>query len=188
MYGAALSTTGIRPPSVITSPTRFTVRKAEATGFAVKRLDWMTKDSGDVNSVGVILRQSGVATAAFVERLAPEDLWALFQRVGPPAPERPQGGGHRRRGDREVLAAIIFVAPSGCTWNQLPPDFGLSGVIAFRRFTEWSEVCVWTKLHRLVLDDLGSRGGLDCSRCAIDSVSVRASKGAADQTESDRPR
>ncbi|MEU7688615.1 transposase, partial [Streptomyces spectabilis] len=42
-------------------------------------------------------------------------------RVVPPAPQRPQGGGHRRRGDREVLAAIIFVATSGCTWNQLPP-------------------------------------------------------------------
>ncbi|MFD8927503.1 IS5 family transposase [Streptomyces mirabilis] len=116
-------------------------------------------------------------TAALVERLAPEDLWELFQRVVPPAPERPQGGGHRRRGDREVLAAIIFVATSGCTWNQLPPGFGLSGVTAFRRFTEWTEARVWAKLHRLVLDELGSRGRLDWSRCAIDSVSVRALKG-----------
>ncbi|MEU9663740.1 IS5 family transposase [Streptomyces chartreusis] len=115
--------------------------------------------------------------AALVERLALEDLWELFQRVVPPAPERPQGGGHRRRGDREVLAAIIFVATSGCTWNQLPPGFGLSGVTAFRRFTEWSEARVWAKLHRLVLDQLGSRGDLDWSRCAIDSVSVRGLKG-----------
>ncbi|WP_406438336.1 IS5 family transposase [Streptomyces sp. NBC_00631] len=116
-------------------------------------------------------------TAALVERLAPEDLWELFQRVVPPAPERPQGRGHRRRGDREVLAAIIFVATSGCTWNQLPPGFGLSGVTAFRRFTEWSQARVWAKLHRLVLDELGSRGELDWSRCAIDLVSVRALKG-----------
>ncbi len=103
--------------------------------------------------------------------------------AGPPA-----GGGRRRRGDREVLAAIIFVATSGCTWNQLPPGFGLSGVTAFRRFTEWTEARVWAKLHRLVLDELGARGDLDWSRCAIDSVSVRALKGAADRTESDRPR
>lgn len=133
----------------------------------------------DVISVGVILRQSGVMTSALVERLAPEDLWELFQRVVPPAPERPQGGGHRRRGDREVLAGIIFVAISGCTWNQLPPGFGLSGVTAFRRFTEWTEARVWAKLHRLVLDELGSRGGLDWSRCATDSVSVRALKGGS---------
>ncbi|MFI5555793.1 IS5 family transposase [Streptomyces sp. NPDC051738] len=116
-------------------------------------------------------------TDALVERMAPEELWKLFQRVVPPAPVRPQGGGHRRRGDREVLAAIIFVATSGCTWNQLPPGFGLSGVTAFRRFTEWTEARVWAKLHRLVLDELGARGDLDWSRCAIDSVSVRALKG-----------
>ena len=133
----------------------------------------------DAISVGVILRQSGAMTAALVERMAPEDLWTLFQRVVPPAPVRPQGGGHRRRGDREVLAAIIFVATSGCTWNQLPPGFGLSGVTAFRRFTEWTEARVWAKLHRLVLDELGARGELDWSRCAIDSVSVRALKGGS---------
>ncbi|MFJ8589653.1 IS5/IS1182 family transposase, partial [Streptomyces sp. NPDC093595] len=28
----------------------------------------------------------------------------------PEAPTRPQGGGRRRHGDREVLAAIVFVA------------------------------------------------------------------------------
>lgn len=94
------------------------------------------------------------------------------------APVRPQGGGRRRQhGDREVLAAIVFVATSGCTWNQLPPGFGPSGVTAFRRFTEWSEARVWARLHRLVLDELGAQGELDWSRCAIDSVSVRAAKG-----------
>ncbi|MGY4279883.1 transposase [Streptomyces sp. M18.1] len=117
-------------------------------------------------------------TAALVERMAPEDLSALFQRV-PLASVRPQGGGHRRRGEREVLAAIIFVATSGCAWNQLPPSFGLSGVTAFRRVTEWTEARVWAKLHRLVLDELGARGELDWSRCAIDSVSVRALKGGS---------
>ncbi|MBT2387834.1 IS5/IS1182 family transposase, partial [Streptomyces sp. ISL-11] len=43
-------------------------------------------------------------TAALVERMASEGLWELFQRVVLPAPARPQGGGRRRRGDREVLA------------------------------------------------------------------------------------
>lgn len=45
-----------------------------------------------------------------------------------------------------------------------------------RRFTEWSKAWVWAKLHRLVLDELGSRGELDWSRCAIDSVNMRALK------------
>ncbi len=32
-------------------------------------------------------------------------------------------------------------------------------------------------MHRVILDELGSRGGLDWSRCAIDSVNMRALKG-----------
>ena len=110
------------------------------------------------------------------ERLVPDGLWELFQRVVPEAPTRPQGGGRRRHGDREVLAAIVFVTTTGCTWSQVPPAFGPSGATAHRRFTEWSRQRVWAKLHRLVLDELGARGELDWSRCAIDSVNMRALK------------
>ncbi|WP_434091183.1 IS5 family transposase [Streptomyces flaveus] len=112
-----------------------------------------------------------------MERLVPDELWELFARVVPPAPTRPQGGGRRRYGDREVLAAIVFVATPGCTWKQLPPPFGPSGPTAHRRFSEWSRARVWARLHRLVLDELGARGDLDWSRCAIDSVNMRALKG-----------
>ncbi|MGW1868375.1 IS5/IS1182 family transposase, partial [Streptomyces mauvecolor] len=38
-------------------------------------------------------------TASLVEQMVPDDLWELFEHVVPPAPERPQGGGRRRRGD-----------------------------------------------------------------------------------------
>lgn len=111
--------------------------------------------------------------------MVPDELWELFQRVVPPAPIRPQGGGRRRYGDREVLAAIVFVAMSGCTWRQLPPVFGPSGPTAHRRFTEWSRARAWAKLHRLALEELGSHGDLDWTRCAIDSVNVRAMNGGS---------
>lgn len=79
-----------------------------------------------------------------VERLVPDELWELFQRVVPEAPSRPQGGGRCRHGDREVLAAIVFVATSGCTWQQLSSaSFGPSGATAHRRFSEWSKARVW---------------------------------------------
>ncbi|MDA8368383.1 MAG: transposase [Nocardiopsaceae bacterium] len=57
----------------------------------------------------------------------------MSQRVVPPAPTRPQGGGRRRHGDRETPAAIIFVSTTGCTWQQLPPVFGPSGPTAHGR-------------------------------------------------------
>ena len=127
--------------------------------------------------------------ADLVERLVPDELWALFRRVVPPTEvKRSQGGGRRRAGDREALAAIIFVATSGCTWRQLPPVFGPCWQTVYRRFAQWSRDRVWARLHRVILDELGARGELDWSRCAIDSVSLRAAKGGPDRTESDRPR
>nr|WP_010035468.1 MULTISPECIES: transposase [Streptomyces] len=73
-----------------------------------------------------------------VERLVPDELWLLFRRVVPPTEmKRLQGGGRRRAGDRECLAAIIFVATSGCTWRQLPPVFGPAWPTVYRRFARW---------------------------------------------------
>lgn len=129
----------------------------------------------EVVSTGLIIRLTHVMS--MVERLVPDGLWELFQRVVPAPPVRPQGGGRRRYGDRQVLAAIVFVATTGCTWRQLPLIFGPSGPTAHLRFTEWNRARVWGKLHRLVLDELGARGELDWSRCAIDSVNMRALKG-----------
>ncbi len=85
------------------------------------------------------------------ERLVPDELWELFQRVVPEARSRPQGGGRRRHGDREVLAAIVSVATSGCTWQQLPTtSVDLSGVTAHQRFSGRSEARVRGKFHRVV--------------------------------------
>lgn len=65
-----------------------------------------------------------------VQRLLPDELWHLFQRVVPETPSRPLGGGRRCHGDREVLAAILFVATSGCPWQQLLPRG--TGLVSWR--------------------------------------------------------
>ncbi len=112
-----------------------------------------------------------------VDRLVPDELWELFQQVVPAAPVRPQGGGRRRAGDREILAAIVFAAGTGCSWRQLPPVFGASWQTVHRRFTEWTTARVWAELYRVVPDEPGAGGDLDWVRATIDSVSVRALKG-----------
>lgn len=56
----------------------------------------------------------GRLVADLVERQVPDELWELFRRMVPSAEViRPQGGGRRWAGDRETLAAIIFVATPG---------------------------------------------------------------------------
>ena len=73
--------------------------------------------------------------------------------------------------------AIVFVATSGCTWRQLPPVFGACWPIVHKRFARWSSQRVWARRYRDVQDEAGSCGQLDWSRCASDSVSIRAIKG-----------
>ncbi len=135
------------------------------------------------DSLDGIMRDSCQMARELVERLVPNSLWALFLQVVPAPPIRPQGGGSRRRhGDREVLAVIVFAATSGCSWNQLPSALGPSGVTAFRRFTEWSEARVWTKLHRLVHDELGRDDELNWSRYVTDSCRLRANHDSAEES------
>ncbi|MGK5638960.1 transposase, partial [Streptomyces sp. URMC 126] len=83
------------------------------------------------------------APTVLTGRLVPDDLWHLAKEAIPPTPKRPQGGGQRRLDDREVLAAIVFVAGSGCSWRRLPPVFGASWQTVHRRFTEWSAAGLW---------------------------------------------
>ena len=111
-------------------------------------------------------------------RLVPDELWELVRPLIPPVKSRPQGGGRARVDDRMVFTAIVYVLTSGCAWRDLPPHFGVTVPTAHRRFTEWTQAGLWRKLHRAVLDELGSQGMLDWSRAVLDAASVRAKKRA----------
>ena len=78
-----------------------------------------------------------------------------------------------------MLAAICYLAQAGCSWWKLPESaFGVTRATAHRRFTEWTQAGLWPALHRAVLQRLQAIGELDWSRAVIDSVQVRAEKGA----------
>ncbi len=65
----------------------------------------------------------------------------------------------------------------GTHWTKTTEPRDKLDATVYRRFAQWSRDRVWARLHRVILDELGARGELDWSRCAIDSVSVRAAKG-----------
>jgi hypothetical protein len=44
---------------------------------------------------------------------------------------------------------------------------------------DWQRAGVWQQLHHQLLDQLGRDGKLDWSRASLDSLSVRAKRGAA---------
>ncbi|WP_373686626.1 IS5 family transposase [Nocardia terpenica] len=110
------------------------------------------------------------------QRLVPDELWELVEPLLPEFASRPQGGGIAPTDQRAVFTAVVYVLTSGCAWRMLPPSFGVSVPTAHRRFTVWTQAGVWRRLHRAILDELGSRGLIDWSRAVVDAASVRAKK------------
>ncbi len=110
---------------------------------------------------------------------APDDLWELVEPLLPIPARRRQGGGRRQADDRAVLAAVVYMVQAGCSWRVLPAAmFGLTRSTTHRRFTLWCEYGVWTRLHQQLLHRLGERAQILWTRSVVDSISVRALKGA----------
>jgi len=97
----------------------------------------------------------------------------------PPPPRR--YGGRPRIDDRAALAGIVYQLRTGIPWRLLPTrQLGCgSPVTCWRRLRDWQRAGVWQQLQHQLLDQLGRQGQLDWSRASLDSISVRAKRGAA---------
>jgi transposase len=106
-------------------------------------------------------------------------LWQAIQSLLPIPPAR--YGGRPRVDDRACLAGIVYQLHTGVPWRLLPVrELGCgSPVTCWRRLRDWQRESVWQRLHHLLLDGLGRQGRLDWSRARLDSISVRAKRGAA---------
>jgi transposase len=85
--------------------------------------------------------------------LAPMDLWPLVMPLLPESSARPQGGGIQRAQDDAMFAAIVFVLMTGCPWREIPKVFGVSWQTAHRRFGQWTDHGLWTRLGGLGDDE-----------------------------------
>src|SRR3712207_5522177 len=113
------------------------------------------------------------------DALVPDDLWEAIEPFLPKEPPKPKGG-RPRVPDRAALAGIVFVLKTGIPWQMLPTGLGCgSGSTCWRRLRDWQEAGVWEKLHERVLNWLGDQAAIDWSRASLDSLSVRAKRGAS---------
>ncbi|MFF7487035.1 transposase [Streptomyces luteogriseus] len=101
-----------------------------------------------------------------------DSVWRLFEGVALCGESQRL----RRTSDRDALAAILFVATSGCSWNKLPPYFVVSAQTAFRRFSEWSDAGVWQPFYQAVLDAATDGDDLGAALDSIQMVMRRSAR------------
>ncbi|MGW5498996.1 IS5 family transposase [Streptomyces olivaceoviridis] len=127
-------------------------------------------------------------SADLSKRLVPDELWRPVAPLLPSFAARPQDGGTAPRDQRAVFTAVVYVLTSGCAWRHLPPTFGTSSATAHRRFTVWTEVGLWRRLHRAVLDELGSGAKWTGPRRSSTRPPFAPKGGIADRAEPGRSR
>lgn len=104
-----------------------------------------------------------------------DELWEQIEPLLPPEREPSPLGGRPRVTNRQAFTGVVFVLKTGIPWQALPTEMDCgSGSTCWRRFSEWTELAVWSKLHRLLLSQLGKAGAINLERAVIDSASVRA--------------
>jgi transposase len=107
--------------------------------------------------------------------LVSDELWEQVAPLLPLEPEPSPLGGRPRVTNRQAFTGVVFVLKTGIPWQSLPIEMDCgSGSTCWRRFSEWTELAVWSKLHRLLLSQLGKAGVINLERAVIDSASVRA--------------
>lgn len=86
------------------------------------------------------------------------------------------------------LAGIVYVMRKGVAWRDVPSEVvGCSGMTAWRRLRDRTEVGVWPRLHAALLTELRRADLLDLDDCAVDGSHVRALKGGSRQPSARRP-
>ncbi len=114
---------------------------------------------------------------------------ALWREIAPllPEPKFSPKGGRPPVPNCACLGGIILVLKTGMAWQTLPTNLGHgSGSTCWRRFHAWTQLGIWSELHRRLLRVLGRRGRINLDRAVIDSASVRALKGG--RTPAQTPR
>jgi transposase len=118
------------------------------------------------------------------KQILDDRLWKIIEPIIPKKERRYRYPGRKRLPDKDALKGILFVLKTGIGWEDLPQELGCgSGMTCWRRLRDWQQAGVWSKIHKILLDNLRQADSIDFSRSIVDSSSVRAVFGGPKQAQ-----
>ena len=107
-------------------------------------------------------------------RGVPDDVWALFEPILPPALW--QGTGRKPIDNRRCLHALLFVLASGIGWEYLPPGFPSYKTVQ-RRLQRWLELDCFHTAWRQLAERYQRLHGINWDQVLLDGSKKPSKKG-----------
>lgn len=85
--------------------------------------------------------------------------------------------GRKRVNPREALNACLYVLSTGCRWNDIPHDFGLSDASAYRYLAELKRLKRLTKIFERLKGKAHRQGKIKIHNSYLDASVVKSKRG-----------
>lgn len=113
---------------------------------------------------------------------------SMWERIAPLLPKpksRFRGRGRQRRNiggrpaaePRQLMSGILYILRTGCQWNALLQEFGVSGKTAHRYFQRWVKAGVFKRMWQAGLNEFDELKGIEWKWQAADGAMTKAPLG-----------
>ena len=96
-----------------------------------------------------------------------DEQWVIVRDLIPA-----RRGRHSKRGDRDFINAVLYLAKTGCPWRDLPERYGKWKTV-YNRFSNWAKSGLWECIFKALQVDVDPAGSI------MDASIVRAHQDAA---------
>jgi putative transposase len=114
-----------------------------------------------------------------------DSMWERIARLLPKPKSRFRGRGRQRRNiggrpaadTRQLMSGILYILRTGCQWNALPAELGVSGKTAHRYFQRWVRAGVFKRMWQAGLSEYDELKGIAWQWQAADGAMTKAPLG-----------
>ena len=93
-----------------------------------------------------------------------DEQWAVIE---PLLPKPKPGPGRPPADPRKTLNGILYVLKTGCTWADMPRQYG-SPTTCWRRLKQWSEDGTWERIWRALLSRMDAEEKIEWTQAFLD--------------------